>query len=439
MFKLSKQSYFRGIIAIYLIWPLYFYIGSVNGANILLLLFGISWIVINKMKIKRIRLKSYFAFIVVFWVISRLLVYCYHGEISRAFVFVLYSIVLGIISVDNILDDVSFFALLDVLVKVGFVISCLGIMEAATGINIFAFLNNSNTELNYNAARLGAIRIISFTGQTINYCLFCGMLAILIFYLLNTNAVNKKKRRFYIITYVLLIVNMLLTLSRSSILVFMIAQLLMLNKLGFKKLVKYVLLICFILICGVLIFNVVYSGTNPLLQIVYMLLAVFDESFSSKIVGWSSSQDASGVADRFLLYNWVWKSIKNNLIFGLGEKAGFSYDVRQSDGLYSWIFEKTSIEVNHLSLLYHYGIISTIAEIVVYISCCIKAFLQSKINHTPRENQLNFNYVFFVIVFMDLISWFAVNMGSEKKLLYILFFTWFGYNQKVVMGEVEAE
>lgn len=433
--KISKQKYFCLFTIIYLIWPLYFYIGSVNGANILLLLFIGSWIVINNMKIRRIEISSFLSYIIAFWIISRLIVYLYHSENTRAVMLILSTVFWGMITVDCIQYKEDFFSIIDILINVGFVISCFGIFEAITDINVFSYFNNSNIELNYNAARMGRIRILSFTGQTINYCLLCGILALLVFYRINTTEISKDKRKYFFVTYVLLIINMLLTLSRSSIIVFIGAQLLMLNKLGLKKFVQYIVIGFTVLILSMIIYNFLFRGENMLIQIIYMLLAVFDNSFGEKLVGWSSTQDTSGVADRLVLYKWVWEKAKQHLIFGMGEKAGFSYNINQTDGIYSWIFTKTSIEVNHLNLIYHYGIISAMAELLMYIISSAKAFIHSQIKQLSEENKLNFNYTIFVIILMDLISWFAVNAGSEEKFLFVLFFIWVCYNKILVSEE----
>lgn len=433
---IKRELFVNIFIVLYTILPSYFVIGGIRGANILALAFVILWY-ITKPNIKKLNICSSLSVCLTIWILIRTIILFYHSEISRAVVFLIGTVGLGSIFIPWINTKERFLKIIDLLIATFTVVSVLGILESFSGINVFSLLNNSGAILNYNNLRLGMTRIISFTGQTINYCFCCTIMGILTIYRISVENGAAKRRKLKI-SYFLLFVNVFLTLSRSIILCFIVSQLILLCKMGFVKMLKRILLLIVLAVIVGFVWSVVTgSDDNFIMQIVYMLLAVFDSSYALKLSSNWGSEDKAGIGDRFSLYAWVWVSVKDHLITGMGERAEFAYTYRNTDGIYSWMQTKTSIEVNYLSLLYHYGIISMISEVVLYISAMIKGFISSFKVKAPWENSLNYNFVFSLIILVNLVAWFAVGQGAEEALMYFVAFLFLGYHTNYLYNELE--
>lgn len=430
MRNIRRKSLIYIFICLFCILPAYFQIGGVRASNVLALGFVLAWVLLT-FTIKKIYLTNALLVSIIIWVILRLVTLISHGEISRMVVFLFSGPLLGMVIIPEIDDREKFLRAIDVIINTFAILAILGIIESLTRFNVFSLLNNSGADLNYNNARLGIVRIISFTGQTINYCLCCSIVAILVVYRI-TNTESRRRKLSLKLTYVLLCINIILTLSRSIIICFIVSQLVILYKMGMKILVKRILQIALILFAIGYIWSLI-GGTddNFIMQIVYMILAVFDERFADKLaVNWGK-EDKTGVGDRVLLYSWVWSSMRNNLnniLLGVGEKLDFLYSYQNTDGIYSWTQTKNGIEVNYLSLMYHYGILGLISEIAVYIVLFVKGIIGSRNIQYDNGDKINFNYIFFVIILVNFMAWFGVGQGAEKPLLYIIIFLFLSYN-----------
>lgn len=428
--KVKKPALLISIfLALYTTLPHYFQIAGIEGSNILVVLFGIYWLVKKWKSMKRKRANKddrWLYFLFSMFIIIRLIVYVSHGEFSRAVVFFFSFVVLGKIIISYIDSEKKFYQIIDTLIYISLVVTIIGIIEAITRFNLFSLLNNTGIPLNYNKPRFGVTRILGFTQQTINYCLYCSIVACLVSYRLG-NKLSLKQKRIFRITFVLLCINIALTLSRSIIICFVFSQLLMLYKGGFKKLLKYMFLLMIVFLLGSTLLSIIANTQNLAVQFLYMLLAVFDDSYALKLANNWGSEDKSGVGHRITLYYWVWESVKNKLLFGFGERSGFEYRFNATNGIYQWSQLKTSIEVNHLWLLYHYGIIDTCIEIILNISLCISSLVKS-VKTRFAESKVDFNFTFFSIMIMVILSWFGVNSESEWPTLSVIWFAWLAYN-----------
>ena len=433
---IKRESLINVFVVLYTVLPAYFVIGGLRATNVLALVFVLLWY-ITKPNITKPNICSGLSVCLAIWILIRTTILFYHSEISRAVVFLVGTVGLGSIFIPWINTKERFLKIIDLLISTFTIVSVLGVLESFSGINVFSLLNNSGVILNYNNLRLGMTRIISFTGQTINYCFCCTIMGILTIYRISVENRTVKRRKLKI-SYFLLFVNVFLTLSRSIILCFIISQFILLWKMGFVKMLKRILLLMvFAVIVGFIWSVVTDSDDNLIMQIVYMLLAVFDSSYASKLSTNWGSEDKAGIGDRFSLYAWVWVSVRDHLITGMGEHAEFAYTYRNTDGIYSWMQTKSSIEVNYLSLLYHYGIISMISEIVLYMTAMINGFINSFKVKAPWENSLNYNFVFSLIILVNMVAWFAVGQGAEEALMYIVAFLFLGYRANDLYNEFD--
>ncbi len=427
MVKVNKQTLFGFFVVLYAIMPFYFVLAGIRFANIMAFGFVILWIVING-GIKKVNMSIGCRILLFLWITWRSLVLLYHGELSRLIVFGVSTVGIGLVTLDWVNSKEKFLRCIDVLIWAFAIVGVLGVLESVTGINVFAIFNNSGIALNYNGARLGVIRIISFTGQTINYCLCCAMMATLTIYRMSTIKSLKHRRRLLLV-YGLLVLNIVLTLSRSIILCFIISQLILFARFGIRKLLRNVTVI----IAITLIISSVWSlvgdeSSNMIAQFIYMLLAVFDDRFAEKLASNWGAEDTSGVGDRFILYKWVWNTVKDNLVMGFGSRASFQYTYQMSDGVWIWNRVKNGIEVNYLNMLFRYGVIGLITECAMYLYYAVKSCLNAFKKYNNWERKINYNYAMFVILIMNFMAWFAVSQSAEEPILYFAIFLMMAYN-----------
>ena len=187
------------------------------------------------------------------------------------------------------------------------------------------------------------------------------------------------------------------------------------KKLFLTKLIR--IIICLLVVIGIL------SLISPkallmIKNVYYMLAAVFDDSYSIKIAGSFGTDNLNAEGTRLKLYSWVFSSMRNSWTWGYGINTNFRYPYQMTNGIYTWIQYKNSIEVEYLSILYHYGILVLFATIGVYISniyVCIKCAL----NKTNTQEKLKFHAVLFSIFIPYYLLYFGVNQSSDQGIFYL--------------------
>ena len=303
---------------------------------------------------------------------------------------------------------------IDILINVSLVISFLGGVEAVTGKNVFLNFNNTNTVI-YNAQRLGLNRIFSSQSHPISYCLYCMMIMCLIVYKLNSSInINRKRKLFLKITYCLLFLNALLTLSRSTIIIMIFSQLLLSMALGYRRLLKIIgVSIGVISIALVISYFAFPNLFSKLSNILFMILAVFNSDYTSRISGMFGNDNLYATGDRLKLYFWVLNDIKGHFWFGMGPSTKFYHLYHASDEMYSWTDYKTSIEVHHLDILFHYGLIALLFEIIATVSIIYDSFHVGK--KFQNNNRLSLGVTLSIISICYMISWFATSYMTEYR------------------------
>lgn len=427
MVKVNKQTLFGLFIALYAIMPGYFVIAGIQFGNIMALGFVFLWILITG-RIKKVNLTFGCSVLIFVWIAWRSLVLLYHGELSRLIVFWVSTIGIGLVTINWVNTKEKFLKCIDVLIWTFAAVGVLGVLESVTGFNIFSILNNSGVSLNYNGARLGVLRIISFTGQTINYCLCCAIMATLTIYRMCTIKCLRRRRQLMLV-YGLLVLNIVMTLSRSIILCFILSQLILFAKFGIHKLLRNVAIIVVVALAVSSVWSLVGDeSSNMIAQFTYMLLAVFDDRFADKLASNWGAEDTSGVGDRFILYKWVWNTVKDNLLMGFGSRTEFQYTYQKTDGAWTWNTIKYGIEVNYLNMLFRYGVMGLITECLMYLNFAITSCMHAFKKYNNWEGKINYNYVMLVILIMNFLAWFAVSQSAEEPILYFAIFLMLAYN-----------
>ena len=248
--------------------------------------------------------------------------------------------------------------IIDTIIFVALIVAILGIFEELSSVNVFSYLNTDNYVYD-TGARLGYVRIYSFTSHPITYGLFCMFILMLIFYRMTLPGTRKKK--YYITTYILVFISAMCTFSRSSIIFIIISQLLLLWFCGYRKFIERMVEITLLIIIALLIISYAFSEIGRMIQETSILvLAVFSDTYTQKLKALGYQWDTSGVADRFDLWKIVFNRMKDHWLFGHGPGTTLTnVFLTNSAGNQ---YEKTSIEGQPLLVLFRYGIFAAILE-----------------------------------------------------------------------------
>ena len=244
--------------------------------------------------------------------------------------------------------------------------------------------------------------------------------------------VNKKTEKFFIITiYSLLCINLLLTLSRSIIICTIASQFLILYMMGARKLFKMIFKTIIFIIPILFIVTLFIPALGKTIKYGFLMIAaLFDSKVASSISSAFGNDNLMGVGNRFDLYGWVSEKMAGHWLFGHGLYADFSYSFTQSNGFYSWIQTKDSIEVEYLNTLYQFGIFGMMTEVLSFLSVLglnIKKY-SSKLFF---EKKISFNKIAFVTLIFYYLQLFAVNQSSDKYVFYIFVMFTIIYNGRV--------
>ena len=328
----------------------------------------------------------------------------------------------------NIKDEIGFSKVIDSLLYVSCPLLLLGILEAVVGQNIFqqSALTLAGATF-YSETRLGIFRASSVFGHPIVYCNYLSIVAALCIYRLSCEMSKKRRNRLGFI-YAMTVLNVLLTVSRSVMLVFLAEQIVLLALKGERWLTKRKITFFLLTIAGALISDILGLGIlDKVSDIINMILQVFglgSDSYSSSF----SSIGYSGVTgDRWNLYLWVMLSIAGNWAFGRGTTTAFSYMATEYR-------EKTAIENLYLSTLYHHGIVGLVVLIIGLVG--LLCYLAMKLRRNarfdqklPGENRITFNSVMLCILVGEIVSYFMVDQAGEARLLYICIGLAIAYNR----------
>lgn len=341
-----------------------------------------------------------------------------------------------VIVAKNTKNSFDFTKILDGLLYISCPLLVLALVEAVSGLNPFQqFWLTHPTASFYNEIRLGIHRVNSVFGHPIVYCNYLSMIAALSLYRLSCD-LSRKKRRLLEIIYAMTVLNILLTVSRSVMLVFLAEQLVLLVLKRERWLTKRKIIVFMLIITGALISDFLGLGIlDKASDVINMILQVFglgSDFYSSAF----SSIGYSGVTgDRWNLYLWVMLSIAGNWAFGRGTTTAFSYMATEYR-------EKTSIENYYLSTLYHHGIVGLVILIIGLMGLVCYLAMKLKTNtrldqKLPGENRITFNSVMLCIIIGEIVSYFMVDQAGEARLLYICIGLAIAYNQLNYVKRIE--
>lgn len=409
--KLTKTNMALIFFALFPIMPSYFQVVGIAVVNILCICEII--ITIGHSNNRYVKV-SIFGTAVVLWLLWLSFVSILHSDMMSAIVNVLYiGACAGVAKTLNSEEKIN--KAINVIILVASIVGFFGIIESLSGFNIFSLINTSGIRLNYNPPRFGLIRIISSQGNAIEYCLYC-MFALFLTFYRYVNLNKGKEKRKVLICYWIIFMNAVLTLSRSALLCLFVGQILLLYFSGHKVFLKTILKVGILaVILGLFLYIVFPPFSNMLKQIIFMFLAIFNDSYETAISGAFGNDNLSAFGNRIDLYEWVIQDMKGNFLFGMGGSTKFNHPFTATSGIYEYTVIKESIEVDYLSTLWRTGVVGMLLKILAILSLLIKTYKSKKFD-LRNESVLPFSRMCFLCVLCYIVAWFAIAQGTEFKM-----------------------
>ena len=418
---------------VYPILPVYASVMGVNGRNLLCFLTLILTLIFSR-ELAKVRMQGLYGidFIFAVWISGRFFQILFSKSFLEAVYFLLLTVLMYYCMSRLVKGTVDFLACIKAILCGGCFVSVLGFFEEITKINLFSYTNRSY-ELNYNPPRFGILRILGFSQHTIVhgvYIMFCMSLCMYIWQFVKHKS---KERSFIIILYILLGINLILTLSRSIIIRAIVFEFFILCLSGVRKFFKVIFKLLVIGIPFVAATSLFVPRVLNILKAgVLMIAALFDDKAAAMISGVFGNDNIKGVGNRIDLYKWVIDEMPGYWIFGHGWNAKFSHPYIQSNGIYTWIQIKDSIEVQYLSTLYQYGLFGMVTEILTFISL-IATCLKRRMRKREWEPVISFNKVAFATLLCYFLEMFAVNQSSDRYIFYLFVILVLLYNTNGLM------
>lgn len=415
------------LCAIYPVIPPYFKIAGFSFPYICYIVLIACSLSVNRTKLRYRR--NTLATVLFLWMVVNVFLYCYHYYFYGTF-WIMLLVVAGIVLGNDLRDRHTFVRIILAVSYVTGVVCIFGIIEALTGFNIWTVFNNSGALININPPRFGITRIVSFAYQAISYCTFLVLAACLVMYLLNIKEdVNKKQRKHLKFIYILIVINIVLTLSRSAILIFIISQIMILYGLGAKKLLKTLVRVAAVGIVALFILSIAAPEVfRTVKNVYYMIMAVFDSDYTSLIAGEFGNDNLKAIGTRIDIYKWVYETIGNQAMFGVGFNTPFSYEY-DAGNIWHTMITKTSIEVEYLLTFYETGYVGLVSEIIVFLAIIILS-IKKKFIASNWEGKMGFNYIMFVVMACLVVQYFMVSQSSEQFLFFLIVALFMAYNNR---------
>lgn len=422
----------KGTITLFSIIVLFFFLYPIMNAYIrvmgqqvrLLLIIAVILLLafLNKGKIIRMRKEWEIRCAMITWVSLLFIVALIHQDILMDTQRFLVWMFLPPLIIPVINSQERFVELITVVVVAGGITACLGILEEVTYVNVFQLLNENTADLLSVNMRMGVLRIQSFSSHPITYCAYCMFILSLNFYLCSLP--ENKNVKYLKITYILVLCSAVLTLSRSTLIAILANQLMLLWLCGHRVLIKRIIQICAVITIALVVVSMVFPTVIEYIQIPFLLVvAVFSDSSAEALRSLGYGGDTSGVAERIILWQWVWEDTKNCLLLGHGPSAWLNRSFVNSGG---YVQSKSSIEVQLLIQFFRYGIIAAISELIFYISIFTSTF-RARNEKKEWEGKLSFSSMFFALFLCYFMVLFAVTQNETIQIFFITVMLYLSY------------
>ena len=427
--KIKFNYVLLAFIFLYPITPWYIAFGPLNLVNIVALIFVVLWAFGTKIQLVSLSKTSAF-----FWIY--LVVYSmqavFDTSITNAFAYIIAQLVVCLIFYSEVRKRNLLKESLQTLAYAGGFLAITGLVEEITRVNIFHIISRLPENNFYKEIRLGIYRIETSFSHPIVYCAYLCFIAGILVYLIEHEESFKKKRLFKVI-YIIVLVNAVLTMSRSTLLILNFEQFILGYYTGFIRFSKKIIIGIVLLIVFVVVSLAVnLSFISRLRDVWYMILAIFDDSYSSLYTA-SFGMNQSGVGNRLDLFNWVAESVKGHELFGMGTSSKFAYSVHaiESTWNYAYTWTKTSIENEYLYNYYIHGAVGLLA----FTSNIISTILYSVKTNSKRKNvyfeskkhEISFPKLMTILLLGYAIMLFSVRASDNVRIFNLLICMLFAY------------
>lgn len=417
-FEINIFSLTVAVLFLYPILPQYVYIiGGINVVNGLLALFLAIYVLWYK-KLAKIGIKNNIPFYWLFLIVMAVSYFTDAG-ILKTITYVMSFILLPWILISIINTEERFFKVIDALIAGGAFLGILGIAEALLKFNFIQPLASGDIEF-FHEIRYGLLRIMTTFGQPIAYGLYQVFIVALINY---KNSVFGGSRRLKI-CYLISVLNVFLSVSRTPIIAFIVIQLLFWHRESKKKFTNYI----FFALIGALILLIASTSFGFKIPLIDDLLETINQLLSGNT---ASSGSTVGVGNRFDLWAWVYLSMGNKWLMGHGPTAEFAYKV------YEWQ-TKTSIENQYLNILWHNGLVGLVLLILSYLSILIYS-LKKRFHYILKSGEtISFN----MCVFLTMLTYYVVEFGvqeSDMARIYTVFVALLIAYNRIASSKAEVE
>lgn len=299
---------------------------------------------------------------------------------------------------------------ISILIGVSAVLCVFGIIEFLTSFNVFSLIENMQYDNprfgSIAATRLGIIRIEQSFNTALTYALYLLMAFSLSFYKFFTD-----RKKIYLVIMILQIVNVMLTMTRGTSLVFIAGTCVLFfvnNKfIGLKRTVSIVLFSVLLMVGVVLAFPDVLGSINDMLG-----------SAINLIIGGQNDIDQSSFM-RQTYQAAAFNALKNFnvVLFGVGE-----YGLRDLVSIDNeWLLEITA-----------YGIFGLLGFIILLSVPVISIFKALKYCHRLGNKHEEFFFKCMLVMLIEYyVSIYTVAQMAEAKMFYVVLVIIIAYSRIV--------
>ena len=300
-------------LALYPVAPSFFKILGLDSGVILAIAYCCSIYFIIGISQKKIKIYKKDATLLLICFLFIMIPLIAHGDFFRLIRDFLERVVLVLVLVDFFKNNNNVEKSLKILIIVALVFSIIGIIESLTATNVFTILYNSSgsdigPELQY---RGGIARSETVFGHAITYGVYLTIMA-----LLTSMKINESKSKLFRLSYLFIIVNLILTISRVPIIVFFFMQLLLLFFFGKKLMVKSIIKGIAIAIAVMIIASLIPGLLNIIQTSLLAAAAVFSENALNRVS--ASIGTGNPFAYRLELLNTIPQYIEGHYLLGRG-------------------------------------------------------------------------------------------------------------------------
>lgn len=398
--KMGRKPLFFLLLFLYPVLPANYYVGTFSYANLSALLIVLGFVMFQVSRFDG----AVFRFNLAFW--QFLIVYGIFifatGSFASGLAWLASRVLVPMVIIFTIRTRQDLNLAIDLMILSSALLGLLAIIEAISGTYLLQGAVLSNT-LGFQAERYNVLRSSTTFVHPIGFGLYEAMVAVLTSYRI-FSGVPRGRRAWYVVAYVLAAIAVLLSVSRLAIGLLVIAQTLVLLRVGPGKLFRTII---YAVVLGGLA-QIFFWGSEPL-----DFAALASDAWNSvaALFGLRSaaaSSSAIGFGNRVDLYAWVLAAMNGNYLWGMGVTAVFSYQMTE------W-FAKTSIEVHYLDIFYQCGAVGLASLVISYVGTFV-FFWRRRDFRILEGTRLPFLFVLSVLLLTYYLSMFGVNETDTSRI-----------------------